>query len=75
MNDADDSKLKILSESNINLKDLFVYVSIKKGLFNKDQKHELLVRAKQRSKELNCSVKILILAVQFVQRDISLRAN
>ncbi len=75
MNDADDLKFKILFEFNTSLKDLLAYVNIKKELLNEDQKHELLVRAEQRSKELNCLVKIFILIVQLIQRDIDLRAN
>ncbi len=75
MNDADNSKSEILFESDTGLKDLFAHVSIKKELLNKGQKHELLVRAEQRSKELNCLVKTLTLVVQFIQRDIDLRAN
>ncbi len=75
MINADDLKSKILSESDTSLKDLFVYVNIKKELFNEDEKHELLIRTEQKSKELNCLVKILILIVQFIQRDINLRVN
>ncbi len=75
MINADDLKSKILSESDTSLKDLFVYVNIKKELFNEDEKHELFIRAEQRSKELNCLIKILILVVQFIQRDINLRVN
>ena len=66
MNDVNDSKSKILSKPDTSLKDLFAHVSIKKELFNEDQKHELFIRAEQRSKELNCSVKILILIVQLI---------
>ncbi len=75
MNGADDSKPEILFKPNTSLKDLSAHVNIKKELLNEDQKHELLIRAEQRSKELNCSVKILTLAVQSIQRDIDLRAN
>ncbi len=75
MNDADNSKFKIFFESDTSLKDLLAHVNIKKELLNKDQKHELLIRTEQRSKKLNCSVKILILVVQFIQRDINLRVN
>ncbi len=46
MNDADNSKSKILFKPDTSLKDLFAHVSIKKELFNEDQKHELLVRTK-----------------------------
>ncbi len=73
MNDVNDLKFKILFEFNTSLKDFLAHVSIKKELFNEDEKHELFIRAEQRSKELNCLIKILILVVQFIQRDINLR--
>ncbi len=75
MNDADNLKLEILFKPNTSLKDLFKHVNIKKELFNKDEKHELLIRTEQRNKKLNCSVKILIFVVQLIQRDINLRVN
>jgi hypothetical protein len=72
MINKDDSESEVLSELNTDLKDFFAYVNIKIELSDADEKHDVLIRVKQRCTKFNCSVKIMQLVTQLVLQNIDL---
>jgi hypothetical protein len=72
MINEDDSESEILSEFNTDLKDLFAHVDIKIELSDADEKHNVLIRTKQKCTKFNCSVKIMQLIAQLILQDIDL---
>jgi len=70
----DVSDVEALTESDNNSYTLVSHIDIKTRLFT-NEKHEVLVRVKQRCAESFCSIKTVQLAAQSLLQNIDLRSN